>query len=160
MFFRQVAWPSGLRRWFKAPVSSEACWFVTKAPVSSEAWVRIPPLPRFFFSLIPCCIYTHSHGVLLFNSLASIYDKTTVMVFSHHSKTTTRQMLNLCIAIMPFTPGLSDLVWKASWECTGSTFVLSSLSGVKTPSLLDKYLTSTHAFRIPYCLLNNRKRPI
>ena len=28
-----VAWPSGLRRWFKAPVSS-------------EAWVRIPPLPR------------------------------------------------------------------------------------------------------------------
>ena len=30
-----VAWPSGLRRWFKAPVSS-------------EAWVRIPPLPNFF----------------------------------------------------------------------------------------------------------------
>ena len=28
----QVAWPSGLRRWFKAPVSS-------------GAWVRIPPLP-------------------------------------------------------------------------------------------------------------------
>ncbi|GIX75832.1 hypothetical protein CDAR_300461 [Caerostris darwini] len=27
-----VAWPSRLRRWFKAPVSS-------------EAWVRIPPLP-------------------------------------------------------------------------------------------------------------------
>ena len=31
-----VAWPSGLRRWFKAPVSS-------------EAWVRIPPLPTAFF---------------------------------------------------------------------------------------------------------------
>ena len=31
----EVAWPSGLRRWFKAPVSS-------------EAWVRIPPLPKFF----------------------------------------------------------------------------------------------------------------
>ena len=32
-----VAWPSGLRRWFKAPVSS-------------GAWVRIPPLPlKFFF---------------------------------------------------------------------------------------------------------------
>ena len=30
----EVAWPSGLRRWFKAPVSS-------------EAWVRIPPLPHF-----------------------------------------------------------------------------------------------------------------
>ncbi len=30
-----VAWPSGLRRWFKAPVSS-------------GAWVRIPPLPTFF----------------------------------------------------------------------------------------------------------------
>ena len=30
-----VAWPSGLRRWFKAPVSS-------------EAWVRIPPLPGLF----------------------------------------------------------------------------------------------------------------
>ena len=35
MFIKQdfrVAWPSGLRRWFKAPVSS-------------GAWVRIPPLP-------------------------------------------------------------------------------------------------------------------
>ena len=31
----EVAWPSGLRRWFKAPVSS-------------EAWVRIPPLPVAF----------------------------------------------------------------------------------------------------------------
>ena len=31
----KVAWPSGLRRWFKAPVSS-------------EAWVRIPPLPNNF----------------------------------------------------------------------------------------------------------------
>ena len=29
----KVAWPSGLRRWFKAPVSS-------------EAWVRIPQLPK------------------------------------------------------------------------------------------------------------------
>ena len=29
---KEVAWPSGLRRWFKAPVSS-------------EEWVRIPPLP-------------------------------------------------------------------------------------------------------------------
>ena len=33
--FKEVAWPSGLRRWFKAPVSS-------------EAWVRIPPLPETF----------------------------------------------------------------------------------------------------------------
>ena len=33
-----VAWPSGLRRWFKAPVSS-------------EAWVRIPPLPNTFLLL-------------------------------------------------------------------------------------------------------------
>ena len=38
--FNKVAWPSGLRRWFKAPVSS-------------EAWVRIPPLPMnlFHFSM-------------------------------------------------------------------------------------------------------------
>ena len=34
----KVAWPSGLRRWFKAPVSS-------------EAWVRIPPLPEIIFTL-------------------------------------------------------------------------------------------------------------
>ena len=27
-----------------------------------------------------------------------------VMVFSHQSKTTTRQMLNLCIPMMPFIP--------------------------------------------------------
>ena len=36
-FSKEVAWPSGLRRWFKAPVSS-------------EAWVRIPPLPNIFQS--------------------------------------------------------------------------------------------------------------
>ena len=35
----KVAWPSGLRRWFKAPVSS-------------EAWVRIPPLPQNSFILL------------------------------------------------------------------------------------------------------------
>ena len=29
-----IAWPSGLRRWFKAPVTS-------------VAWVRIPPLSMF-----------------------------------------------------------------------------------------------------------------
>ena len=34
--FQKVAWPSGLRRWFKAPVSS-------------GAWVRIPPLPQAFW---------------------------------------------------------------------------------------------------------------
>ena len=33
-----VAWPSGLRRWFKAPVIS-------------MAWVRIPPLPVCLFFL-------------------------------------------------------------------------------------------------------------
>ena len=32
-----VAWPSGLRRWFKAPVIS-------------MAWVRIPPLPNLFLA--------------------------------------------------------------------------------------------------------------
>ena len=30
----RIAWPSGLRRWFKAPVTS-------------VAWVRIPPLSTF-----------------------------------------------------------------------------------------------------------------
>ena len=37
---RLVAWPSGLRRWFKAPVIS-------------MAWVRIPPLPLFFLHNLP-----------------------------------------------------------------------------------------------------------
>ena len=32
LFGQMMVWPSGLRRWFKAPVFS-------------EAWVRIPPLP-------------------------------------------------------------------------------------------------------------------
>ena len=35
----EVAWPSGLRRWFKAPVSS-------------GAWVRIPPLPKVLFDAV------------------------------------------------------------------------------------------------------------
>ena len=39
----RVAWPSGLRRWFKAPVSS-------------EAWVRIPPLPNNFSH----CLWAYS----------------------------------------------------------------------------------------------------
>ena len=36
LFHNKVAWPSGLRRWFKAPVSS-------------EARVRISPLPNYLF---------------------------------------------------------------------------------------------------------------
>ena len=39
----KVAWPSGLRRWFKAPVSS-------------EAWVRIPPLPKCFLTNFSKCL--------------------------------------------------------------------------------------------------------
>ena len=42
---RKVAWPSGLRRWFKAPVSS-------------EAWVRIPPLPKTPFFVIVISFYS------------------------------------------------------------------------------------------------------
>ena len=57
-----VAWPSGLRRWFKAPVSS-------------EAWVRIPPLPAIFFFFFfqifdPLDLYvTFLHFVFWLNSL-------------------------------------------------------------------------------------------
>ncbi len=40
----KVAWPSGLRRWFKAPVSS-------------EAWVQIPPLPKNFLLFLFCPTY-------------------------------------------------------------------------------------------------------
>ena len=42
-----VVWPSGLRRWFKAPVIS-------------MAWVRIPPLPVLFcftFCILLCCSF-------------------------------------------------------------------------------------------------------
>ena len=41
-------------------------------------------------------------------------------VFSHQSKTRTRQWQDKCWIVhfymMPFTPGLSDLVWKASYR--------------------------------------------
>ena len=33
-----------------------------------------------------------------------------LLVSSHQSKTTTRQMLNLCIPMMPFTPGPSNVI--------------------------------------------------
>ena len=47
----EVAWPSGLRRWFKAPVSS-------------EARVRIPPLPAFcFLSWIRLVLYLTCENV-------------------------------------------------------------------------------------------------
>ena len=38
----------------------------------------------------------------------------TIQVLKDDDKTTTRQMLNLCIPMMPFTPDMPDLVWKAS----------------------------------------------
>ena len=41
----RVAWPSGLRRWFKAPVSA-------------EAWVRIPPLPTLYYKT-HCFVFSH-----------------------------------------------------------------------------------------------------
>ena len=43
-FQQMVAWPSGLRRWFKAPVTK-------------VAWVRIPPLPSFFFFFPSLLLY-------------------------------------------------------------------------------------------------------
>ena len=48
-----VAWPSGLRRWFKAPVIS-------------MAWVRIPPLPTF--SLFTILTIPDSFLELIFSS--------------------------------------------------------------------------------------------
>ena len=54
---------------------------------------------RTFINLIE---YGVSFSILKYKSL---------MVFSHHHiKTTTRQMLNLCIPMMPFTSGATCLV--------------------------------------------------
>ena len=52
-----VAWPSGLRRWFKAPVSS-------------EAWVRIPPLPKISF---PFCFFSSSNGLFWYARQEKMY---------------------------------------------------------------------------------------
>ena len=52
----KVAWPSGLRRWFKAPVSS-------------EAWVRIPPLPTISFPII---LFVPSLTISQLNSSKSV----------------------------------------------------------------------------------------
>ena len=76
----------------------------------------------------------------------------TVMVLSHQSKTTTRQILNLCISMMPFTQ-----VRQTWWErhnrnaqvqllsCGCLVVVLSvSCSGVKAPlarSGFDTFIT-------------------
>ena len=56
-----------------------------------------------------CQCQTQSLSETLTNVLLTVISSV-IMVFSHQSKTTTRQMLNLCIPIMPFTPGVSDLV--------------------------------------------------
>ena len=57
-----VAWPSGLRRWFKAPVSS-------------EAWVRIPPLPIAFgtHSALSYFVGGHLEGVVPINAASSLF---------------------------------------------------------------------------------------
>ena len=48
----KVAWPSGLRHWFKAPVTK-------------VAWVRIPPLPELFF--FPYYIYKRGNVAYFLN---------------------------------------------------------------------------------------------
>ena len=64
-----------------------------------------------------------------------------------NDKTTTTQMLNLCIPMMPFTPGPTNQMWKASKKCTGSTFVLSlSCSGVKSPLELSFLRSNRRVF--------------
>ena len=65
----EVAWPSGLRRWFKAPVSS-------------GAWVRIPPLPAgFFFCLRFSQNYTmtYLHSFYTFEQGGYFLKKTVVL---------------------------------------------------------------------------------
>ena len=57
--------------------------------------------------------WTLSVGMSVCLSLVCVSVSPSLMVFSHQSKTT-RQMLNLCIPMMPFTPGPTCLVWKAS----------------------------------------------
>ena len=56
-FYRhEVGWPSGLRRWFKAPVSS-------------EAWVRIPPQPvSFSVTQLYNVYFIFRHTALMFIS--------------------------------------------------------------------------------------------
>ena len=61
-----VAWPSGLRRWFKAPVSS-------------EAWVRIPPLPH----LLGLCLYTYIVKLAYINHTTYISHITTRSYTKH-----------------------------------------------------------------------------
>ena len=46
----RIAWPSGLRRWFKAPVTS-------------VAWVRIPPLSSFFGLRSRTESWNNKHGL-------------------------------------------------------------------------------------------------
>ena len=70
-------------------------------------------------------IYSAQGGRMMAHLLCPGWENDgTYMVCSHQSKTT-RQMLNLCIPMMPFTPGPTNR----------QTFLLSSCSGVKTPSL-------------------------
>ena len=59
------------------------------------------------------------------------------MVFSHQSKTTTRQMLNLCISMMPFTPddmsGVKGIIEMHRFNICLVVVLSLSCSGVKTP---------------------------
>ena len=55
----QVVWPSGLRRWIKAPVSQ-------------EAWVQIPPLPQIYIYK-PCFHTSHTLTVQCMLSVHELY---------------------------------------------------------------------------------------
>ena len=66
--FHKIAWPSGLRRWFKAPVFS-------------KARVRIPPLSNFLYSTFVFIKYLICILDIFFNIILLMYYKVTHILY-------------------------------------------------------------------------------
>ena len=79
--FSWVAWPSGLRRWIKAPVSS-------------GAWVRIPPLPRILFS----CTVPHKEATTSLKSFphTDLCEQTLIQPQSLRDKALLKELFSVC----------------------------------------------------------------
>ena len=89
----KVAWPSGLRRWFKAPVFS-------------EAWVRIPPLSELFSLILHSSMISNKisiHNIhMLFSIFFSILFVNQEFIFNFYSDFCDQMTLSVALPITNF----------------------------------------------------------
>ena len=132
--YQVVGWPSGLRRWFKAPVIS-------------MAWVRIPPLPIIIFFFFPPSSLVHVHGLTEFplpqfwwfklEDVGLHESKSVGMSLPHHimSKVTSNSS-HIISTDIPISSGVQSMLITCTRACIrGLQFADSSEALYTCPTL-------------------------